>query len=292
MLSKLLVNNFAKPLTCIEIIRSYSIFEILKPSFNQSKKIMLLKSTLLTKFKLTLALVITNSLALPSTYANQAPQYSGVNNINFYESAYNKSFAGNGFLVSVSDKLYAITVKHTFFEARTPNMKHVDIKSYVREWRIHPKQSPQEYVLLGELLNADITETIDMKILQKDWLVFEVMENHSSLVPVSIRKSPVNKGEVLTAYGCTYANQKTCQQDNFQGQFLSYESNNLRISMENLKMDKLRGLSGSPVLDGNNQLVGIVSNVLKSKSGDGFDFAPANLTYLTGVLKKIQSKQK
>lgn len=253
---------------------------------------MLLKPILLTKLRLTLALVITNSLALPNAYANQAPQYSGVNNINFYESAYSKSFVGNGFLVTVADKLYAITVKHTFFEAKTPTMKHVDIESYVKEWRIHPKQSPNEYVLLGKLLNADITEAIDIKILQKDWLVFEVMENHSSLVPVSIRENPVKKGEVLIAYGCAYANQKTCQQDTYEGKFLSYEPNNLRISMNNLQMDKLRGLSGSPVLDGNNQLVGIVSNVLKSKSGDGFDFAPANLTYLAEVLKKIQSKQK
>lgn len=250
------------------------------------------KSILLTKVRLTIALCLLNSVVLPSAVAEKPPQYSGVNNIDFYESAYNKSFAGNGFLITVADKLYAITVKHTFFEAKTPEMKHVDIESYVKEWRIHPKQTPHEYVLLGKLLNADVTETIDIKILQKDWLVFEVIENHSSLIPVSIRENPISKGEILTAYGCAYANQKTCQQETYEGKFLSYESNNLRINMNNLQMDKLRGLSGSPVLDGNNQLVGIVSNVLKSKSGEGFDFAPANLTYLTGVLKKLPNKHK
>lgn len=252
---------------------------------------MWLKSTLQTKLRLTFAFLITHSLVVPSTYANQLPQYSGVNNINFHEPAYNKSFAGNGFLITVADKLYAITVKHTFFEAKTPTMKSIDIENSVKEWRIHPKQTPHEYVLLGKLLNADITEAIDMKVLQKDWLVFEVSENQSSLVPVSIRKKPLIEGEVLTAYGCAYVNQKTCQQDTYKGKFLSYESNNLRISMDNLQMDKLRGLSGSPVLDSKNQLVGIVSNVLKSKSGDGFDFAPANLVYLTEVLKKLRRKQ-
>ena len=54
--------------------------------------------------------------------------------------------------------------------------------------------------------------------------------------------------------------------------------------MPDLDLTKLRGLSGSPVLDSKGQVVGIVSNVLQSKSGKGFDFAPANLNYLRSVL--------
>lgn len=57
--------------------------------------------------------------------------------------------------------------------------------------------------------------------------------------------------------------------------------------MANMELSKLTGLSGSPVVDKNRQLVGIVSNVMKSSSGDGFDFAPASTDYLIEVLDKL-----
>ncbi|NMP33120.1 trypsin-like peptidase domain-containing protein [Thalassotalea sp. M1531] len=243
------------------------------------------------KVSFAVSLCISSSFILSSAHAQDTVQYSGVNNISFHQTAYDKTFAGNGFLISVADKLYAVTVKHTLFEAKTPEMKHVAIEKHVKEWRIHPKQSPNEYIVLGRLLNADITEAIDMKILQKDWLVFEVIENHSPLTPLTLRESEVTKGETLTAYGCAYVNQQQCQQDTYQGQFIAYEPNNLRMKLDNLQMDKLRGLSGSPVLDTNNQVVGIVSNVLKSQTSEGFDFAPANLKYLSKVLAKISAKR-
>jgi len=41
------------------------------------------------------------------------------------------------------------------------------------------------------------------------------------------------------------------------------------------------------VLDEHNKLVGIVSTIKESKSGDGFDYAPATLNYLREVLNKL-----
>lgn len=223
-----------------------------------------------------------------SSQSIHAQQFSGINNISFHDGAYDKAFAGNGFLLEYKNNLYAITVKHTFLEAKTPEMKSVTIDGFVKEWRIHPNKQPNDYIKLGRLLNANINEAIDMNILQKDWLIFEVEENHSSLSVLKLRETQLITGDKLTAYGCSYANQAHCLQDVYVGTFISSEPNNLRISIPNLALNKLRGLSGSPVLDKNNQLVGIVSNVLKSQTGEGFDFAPANLNYLKQVLESLE----
>ena len=215
-------------------------------------------------------------------YADQ--QMSGINQIGFFDSQYDKAFVGNGFLIRHKNKVYAVTVKHALFEAKTPDMTHINLAPHVKEWRIHPNKSADQYVKLGRLLNADESEKIDMQILQKDWLVFEVEQNNSNLAILELRQSPVKKGEQLTAYGCSYAEQATCKQSRYTGTFSEYDNQNLRVLVENLDMGKLRGLSGSPVLDERQRVVGIVSNVLKAKSGQGFDFAPASLEYLNEVL--------
>ncbi|WP_286232960.1 trypsin-like peptidase domain-containing protein [Thalassotalea sediminis] len=228
--------------------------------------------------------LLSYSLLISPTHATQ---YSGINKLTFHNAANNKHFVGNGFLLKHNNKLYAVTVKHTLLEAKTPEMKTVSIKNHIRDWRIHPNQSPDQYVKLGKLLNADGNEAINMKILEKDWLVFEVIENKSPLAILTLRSTPVPAGETLTAYGCSYVNQETCQQDIYTGTFLSAEPNNLRIAMPNLTFNKLSGLSGSPVLDNQGQVVGIVSNIMKSSTGEGFDFAPANLKYLKTILADL-----
>lgn len=214
-------------------------------------------------------------------------QVSGINQVTFHESAYNKAFAGNGFLIRYQGKVYAVTVKHTLLEAKTPAMQSVHIDGHVSGWQIHPNHQPEKSVVLGKLLNGSEQEKLDMNILQKDWLVFEVKENHSDLTVLTLREDPLSTGDTLTAYGCSYANANGCVQDSYAGRYINLEGNNLRIAMADLELGELRGLSGSPVLDQNNQVVGIVSNVLRSQDGKGFDFAPANLSYLKEVLATL-----
>jgi len=226
-------------------------------------------------------------LLMGTSTASQATQYSGVNNVSFTQAQYNKAFAGNGFLIKYQNKVYGVTVKHALLEAKTPEMNHVQIKDHVTSWKIHPKQAPNKSITFGKLLNSAAEEKLDMAILQKDWLVFEIKENLSDLQVLTLRDTPLKEGETLTAYGCAYVNSETCQQDVYEGKYISMEPHNLRIAMSDWQPGQLRGLSGSPVLDSEQQLVGIVSNVLPAKSGKGFDFAPANLDYLREVLASL-----
>lgn len=212
-------------------------------------------------------------------------QFSGINKVTFNDTQYNNPFAGNGFLINFKDKLFAVTVKHALMVAKTPSLTSVYLQDELKEWRIHPNKNSNSYVTLGKLLNADKTEPIDDKILFKDWLVFEVKENNSNLAILELRDTPLKVGELLTAYGCTYATQETCSQDKYQGKFIQAEFNNLRVAP--FKDVEIAGLSGSPVLDEHNKVVGIVSTVRESISGDGFDHTPASLNYLREILNKL-----
>jgi hypothetical protein len=214
-------------------------------------------------------------------------RYSGINSIEFIDESRNKDFVGNGFLIEYKNKQYAVTVKHTLFLIQNESLKTVNLQGHTKQWKIHPMKTPDEYVLLGKLINQDDKEMIDGEILNKDWMVFEIVKNSSPLAVLKLRESPLKTGEKVSAFGCSYINKATCSQDQYSGTFIAYEKNNLRVKMPNLEMKQLSGLSGSPVVDENNKVVGIVSNVLESKEGNGLDFAPASLDYLLSVLSKI-----
>ena len=236
--------------------------------------------------KSTLLSIAVSALLLTGTAnATQQQQFSGINQVTFNDSQYNNSFAGNAFLISFKGKLFAVTVKHALFIAKTPKLTSIYLQDELKEWRIHPNKNSNSYVILGKLLNADKTELIDEKILFKDWLVFEVKNNNSNLAILELRDTPLEPGELLTAYGCTYANQETCSLDEYQGNFIEADGSNLKVTKP--YSDLINGLSGSPVLDKHNKVVGIVSQVLKSTSGEGFDLVPASLSYLREILNKL-----
>jgi hypothetical protein len=214
-----------------------------------------------------------------------AQQFSGINQVTFNQAEYNNTFAGNAFLINYKNKVYAVTVKHALMVAKTPSLKSVYLEDELKEWRIHPNKNNHQYITLGKLLNADKNELIDDKILTKDWLVFEVKENKSNLAVLALRDTPLEVGELLTAYGCTYETQETCSQNKYSGTFIEVEYHNIRVAP--FEETSIAGLSGSPVLDKQNKLVGIVSTTRESKSGDGFDYTHASLDYLLAVLNKL-----
>lgn len=243
------------------------------------------------KLNFLVALIATSFAASSfALHAAQHKQLSGINKLTFINSAFNKDFVGNGFLISYQDTVYAVTVKHALLEAKTPDMTSVSTDGHISEWQIKPNNGTAQPIILGPLLNENIAEKIDISVLSKDWLVFNVEQESSFLTPLKLRTTPLEAGEVLSAYGCSYANKQSCKQDVYSGRFLKKDGQNLRMQLTDLELSQMRGLSGSPVVDKNNQLVGIVSNVLPSETGKGLDFAPATTEYLIEVLSNLSTQ--
>lgn len=232
-------------------------------------------------FKLALLL-----LFLSFSFATRATLYSAANYVELNNGEI-RPFIGNGFLLRHNSNTYAITAKHVLFELRSPHVTHIDITKAVKSWHLKPFNSDKRGIKLGRLLNVDATEKLDMEVLKHDYLVFEVPPQETDLVPIELSAEPLIADETLTAFGCSYAVQSECRQNTYSGRFLTGEAHNLRIRLRDAEPETLRGLSGGPVLNAHQQLVGLVSNVLPAKYGNGMDFAPANLNYLHEVLKRL-----
>lgn len=204
-------------------------------------------------------------------------RYSAANALTFSQSGNSKDFMGSGFLIEHKGKTYAVTAKHVLLAAMDEGLSVVDINGSVSTWALKPFNEPGGSVVLGKLLNTNSNEPLDMKVLQDDWLLFEVVSNDSHLKKLRFADDELKVGDGVAIYGCTFATQKTCQQDRFSGRFVRSEDKNLLIKLEGFNPSELRGLSGAAVLNEAGLVVGIVSNTVPDKEAGGLFFAPFSI---------------
>ena len=219
------------------------------------------------------------------------PIYSAANNITFSSNGENKSFVGNGFLIEHKGKIYAVTAKHVLFETQTSGIKSVDIENYIKSWRLKPFNSDSGEVVLGKLINSNSSEKLDIAVLQDDWLLFEVKENNSHLLILKLATEELIADQSVSAYGCSYSNQKDCIQNKYSGKYVKSLENNLLIELEmpEDKLNTIRGLSGAPVLNSKNEVVGIVSNIIPDKENGKVYFAPFAIEAVLNYLNKLDA---
>jgi hypothetical protein len=220
-----------------------------------------------------------------SVSAGQQPErYSAANVITFNESGETRNFVGSGFLLQHNKSLYAVTAKHVLLAVMDQGIHSIDPHKHISHWQLQPFNESTGHVTLGQLLNADPQETLDIKVLQDDWLVFEVAANESGLQPVTIADHPLKAGETVHVYGCYYSNQDSCQQEHISGEYVSQNGVNLLIRLDDHQPGTLRGLSGAPVLNDRHEVVGIVSNVMPDDNGELL-FAPFTIQPVLDFLK-------
>ncbi len=201
-------------------------------------------------------------------------RYSAANAITFSKSGNSKDFVGSGFLIEHHGKTYAVSAKHVLLAVMGEGLSSIDVDEVVSSWFLKPFNESGGTVELGKMLNANTQEALDMKVLQDDWLLFEVTKNDSKLKILKLSDQDLKAGADVTVFGCTYATQASCQQDRFTGRFVRSEGNNLLIKLDGINPSSLRGLSGAAVLNGEGYVVGIVSNTIPDEKGGGLFFAP------------------
>lgn len=220
----------------------------------------------ISKFKNAVVVIVLTMIVIScSTTKNLKTTPIGlINNVSYQDSSFDNSNASNGFLVAHNGKTYAITAKHVLMIAKTDAMKFVHFEGGLKQWKMHPKNDSTKYLVTDKLLNPNKKDSLTWNYMDanwdtyEDWLVFSVKENKTNHTPLSFRKKPLKKGELLYAVGWSYKDTVGSQR-RYEYKFDTTEGNfhNL-IQIEG--PESLGGLSGAPIVDTRGRIVGLVSS--------------------------------
>lgn len=209
-----------------------------------------------------------------NSYANiktaQNKRMALINDVTFHNNKYDNNNAGNGFIVSVNKTDYAITAKHILMIVKTDKMKSVDFSGEVKQWKMFDRNNASHYLIVDELINANNQEKLEWETLNNDWIVFSIKENNTGNRPVEFRNKPLVKGERLYVVGWSYQDNKGPQRT-YEFEF-DKTADDLHTLIQIKGPKSLAGLSGSPIVDRQNRLVGLVST--------GWQDEESQITYL------------
>lgn len=195
-------------------------------------------------------------------------------------------YAATGFLIDTRRGTMAATVKHVLWVAKTKSMNSVDLNDNLQRWIMHPKGNLKDSVVIDRLINTDSTEMLQgpqSTITQRDWILFTTKYVSPDIQPLIPRFSTVRVEERIWYFGCPY-NDATCVME--ESKVLAVEGNRIIFSFR--KGANLGGASGSPVVDENGLLIGILggSTVIR-ETGEG-----ALYGITTHYLQKILTNKK
>jgi len=210
------------------------------------------------------------------------PHIALTNNIVFDDTTYID--IANGFLVDTGTDTLAVTVKHFFSLFSTMGLMTVDFQGKLESWKMYPRNSRDDIVVLGDLINRNPSEVaaIPNTTNNEDWLVFKVESASSNIHPLTIGDGSVRAGEYLYNLGWTM-NDKDNPPNLYK--FKVYRIVGNQIFMEPIEFpDNPGGISGSPLFNRQGQLVGI------SSGGEGGLARACSVYYLLEVLEKHKAR--
>lgn len=190
---------------------------------------------------------------------SQWPVFALTNEISFDDTTYVD--IANSFLINTGYDTLGVSCKHFFmlFENQL-GLQVIYLGDEFNYWKIYPKKDKEKVISVRSLINSNSKETIGryntMKV--RDWLLFELKNYDPGIYPLKIRYTPIEKNEVVYAVGWGID-----QKDNSMpaltklkcyknlGDYYFTQTISTNVSPG--------GRSGSPVIDKNGYLVGIVS---------------------------------
>ncbi len=185
------------------------------------------------------------------------PDIVFTNDIEFRDATY--TGLANSFLVDTGKDTLAVTCKHIFLAFKHDDLNSIDLGDGFIRWKAYVKGIPGEYLLFGDMLNRNPEEMVDAfnTLKSRDWLLFEVDNIPSGFIPLKIRSKPVQKDELIYCLGWPYKVKSgppsLVKMRMFRNAGPYYYVNTLTENVDPA------GRSGSPVIDSNGYLVGIVS---------------------------------
>jgi len=190
---------------------------------------------------------------------HQWPDFALTNKISFTDTTFTD--IANSFLVDTGLDTVGVSCKHIFiaFENRL-GLKNIDLGEKFNYWKLYPKNNREKVVSIKKLINKNPNEQIGQfnTLKVRDWIIFEIEKKAANLYPLKIRYSPIKTNEIVYAVGWG-----TKQKDTTKPALIKLQCIDNLGDYYYLKTLKTKtqphGRSGSPVIDKNGYLVGIVS---------------------------------
>lgn len=213
------------------------------------------------------------------------PNIAMINNVEYKNPKFNNEIAGCAFLIEYKGDTLAVTCKHSLWVAKSDKMKYVDFEGSLKSWVMHPKNDLSKKIIADELININNEELIGENNLNSDWLIFKIKENKTDIKPLTIRSSPLIKGEKLFEVGWSFKDKTGPQRVN---EYTYHKTIGEKILVEDVvKTNETgAGLSGSPIIDQNGELVGITSNFTIDPENQQYYKSPNSTKYLMKILKE------
>ncbi|WP_430815785.1 trypsin-like peptidase domain-containing protein [Carboxylicivirga sp. RSCT41] len=187
------------------------------------------------------------------------PYFALTNEIRFQDTTFYD--LANSFLVDTGHDTVGVSCKHLFmvFEDQL-GLNTIDLGNSFIHWKMYPKNYKKRSVAVKSLINRNPNEQIGgfNTLKEHDWIVFELQDVANELYPLKIRYTPVKKNETVYAVGWGMNQTDNSQPAVIQLQCFSNTGNCFYTSTLNNGTHP-QGRSGSPVIDRNGYLVGIVS---------------------------------
>lgn len=202
------------------------------------------------------------------------------NSIKYTDTSYT-DLPGNGFLIDIGDEILALTCKHSLWLNRSKEMKAIDFKGTLKEWRMSALNDPSQYIILGDLINTNSDETIGERNTDRDYLVFKIKENHSKIVSLKLCCKPVYPLDTLYQVGWSFQIKK---QDPQSFTAIAKGYSGACLLMNSIVEQNSAGLSGSPVINRNHELVAIVSSWKVDNATNKWFESPCSTDYLWSAL--------
>jgi hypothetical protein len=185
------------------------------------------------------------------------PDFALTNTIRFTDTTFSE--LANAFLVNTGYDTLAVTCKHIFLVFKNIGLVSIDPGTSFEDWYAYPKEQPDKKVVFGEMINKNSDEEIGEfnTLKDRDWLIFHLKTGNSGIYPLKIRTAPLKKGETIYAVGWS-TTQRTENPSLVRMQVFENLGNYCYIRTLSEGTDS-HGRSGSPVIDSNGHLVGLVS---------------------------------
>lgn len=175
-------------------------------------------------------------------------------------------YAGTGFLIDNGNDTLAATAKHILWIAKNKLSKRTEINAAIKEWLMRPKGDTRDTAIIDKMLNEDPSEQLEGRgstIQDRDWIIFSLKKSSLNLYPLKPRYTLVKPGEKVYILSCAYDDNLCTVHEGKVYQKLGMDI----LIQRNMKTHK-GGCSGSPVIDANGYLIGIISSSTGSKAGD------------------------